>query len=91
MGAVRAARKSGMSWSAIGMFVSTSGESMRQRYADKVTFAGRDQGMQFPDRADHDPTNQLDVLARADPGPAFLRVSQQRNGAAVAGTQVQRA
>ena len=34
--AIRAARASGMSWSAIGAFVGTSGEAARQRYADKV-------------------------------------------------------
>ncbi len=34
--AIRAARTSGMSWSAIGAFVGTSGEAARQRYADKV-------------------------------------------------------
>lgn len=34
--AVRAARKSGMPWSAIGSFVGTSGEAARQRYGDKV-------------------------------------------------------
>ena len=34
--AIRAARKSGMSWSAIGAFVGTSGEAARQRYSDKV-------------------------------------------------------
>jgi hypothetical protein len=32
--AVRAARISGMSWSAIGTFVGTTGEAARQRYAD---------------------------------------------------------
>jgi hypothetical protein len=32
--AVRAARTSGMSWSAIGNFVGTTGEAARQRYAD---------------------------------------------------------
>ena len=34
--AIRTARASGMSWSAIGAFVGTSGEAARQRYADKV-------------------------------------------------------
>lgn len=34
--AVRAARKSGMPWSAIGSLVGTSGEAARQRYASKV-------------------------------------------------------
>lgn len=34
--AVRQARQSGLSWSAIGTFVGTSGEAVRQRYADKV-------------------------------------------------------
>lgn len=34
--AVRRARESGMSWSAIGTFVGTSGEAARQRYASKV-------------------------------------------------------
>ena len=34
--AIRAARKSGMSWSAIGTFIGTSGEAARQRYAGKV-------------------------------------------------------
>ena len=34
--AVRQARRSGMSWSAIGTLVGTSGEAARQRYADKV-------------------------------------------------------
>lgn len=34
--AVRAARASGMSWSAIGSLVGTTGEAARQRYADKV-------------------------------------------------------
>ena len=36
MEAIRAARESGMSWSAIGMLVGTSGEAARQRYSDKV-------------------------------------------------------
>jgi hypothetical protein len=36
MEAVRAARQSGMSWSAIGTFVGTSGEAARQKYADRV-------------------------------------------------------
>ncbi|MGA8045743.1 MAG: hypothetical protein WCA30_05695 [Dermatophilaceae bacterium] len=34
--AVRAARATGLSWSAIGTFVGTSGEAARQRYANKV-------------------------------------------------------
>jgi len=34
--AIGAARKSGMSWSAIGVLVGTSGEAVRQRYADKI-------------------------------------------------------
>ena len=34
--AVRAARQSGMSWSAIGSLVGTTGEAARQRYANKV-------------------------------------------------------
>jgi hypothetical protein len=34
--AVRAARAAGLSWSAIGAFVGTSGEAARQRYANKV-------------------------------------------------------
>lgn len=34
--AVRAARDAGMSWSAIGLFVGTSGEAARQRYGNKV-------------------------------------------------------
>jgi hypothetical protein len=34
--AIRAARQSGMTWSAIGTFIGTSGEAARQRYADKV-------------------------------------------------------
>ncbi len=34
--AIRLARESGMSWSAIGLFVGTTGEAARQRYADKV-------------------------------------------------------
>jgi hypothetical protein len=34
--AVRAARTSGMSWSAIGELVGTSGEAARQRYAGRV-------------------------------------------------------
>ena len=34
--AIRAARTSGMPWPAIGAFVGTSGEAVRQRYADKV-------------------------------------------------------
>jgi hypothetical protein len=34
--AIRAARESGMSWSAIGTFVGTTGEAARQRYSSKV-------------------------------------------------------
>ena len=34
--AVQMARRSGMSWAAIGAFVGTSGEAARQRYAHKV-------------------------------------------------------
>jgi len=34
--AVRAAREVGMSWSAIGLFVGTSGEAARQRYGNKI-------------------------------------------------------
>ena len=34
--AVRAARAAGLSWSAIGAFVGSSGEAARQRYANKV-------------------------------------------------------
>ncbi len=34
--AVKTARESGMSWSAIGLFVGTTGEAARQRYANKV-------------------------------------------------------
>lgn len=34
--AVRRAREAGLSWSAIGSFVGTSGEAARQRYASKV-------------------------------------------------------
>ncbi len=34
--AVRKARHSGMTWAAIGLFIGTSGEAARQRYADKV-------------------------------------------------------
>ena len=34
--AIRAARRSGMPWSAIGTFVGTSGEAARQKYAGKV-------------------------------------------------------
>lgn len=34
--AIKAARDAGMSWSAIGLFVGTSGEAARQRYANKV-------------------------------------------------------
>ena len=34
--AIRAARVAGMSWSAIGLFVGTSGEAARQRYGHEV-------------------------------------------------------
>lgn len=34
--AIRAARVAGMSWSAIGLIVGTSGEAARQRYGHKV-------------------------------------------------------
>lgn len=34
--AIRTARESGMSWSAIGTLVGTSGEAARQRYSGKV-------------------------------------------------------
>lgn len=34
--AVQAARQSGMSWSAIGTLVGTSGEAARQKYSGKV-------------------------------------------------------
>jgi hypothetical protein len=34
--AIRAARESGISWAAIGTFVGTSGEAVRQKYSDKV-------------------------------------------------------
>lgn len=34
--AIRAARESGMSWSAIGTLVGTSGEAARQRYSGRV-------------------------------------------------------
>ncbi len=34
--AVRRAREAGLSWSAIGGFVGTSGEAARQRYSSKV-------------------------------------------------------
>ena len=34
--AIRTARAAGLSWSAIGTFVGTSGEAARQRYASKV-------------------------------------------------------
>lgn len=34
--AIKAARKSGMSWAAIGLFVGTSGEAARQRYGSRV-------------------------------------------------------
>ncbi len=33
--AVKAARRSGMAWSAIGIFVGTTGEAARQRYGGK--------------------------------------------------------
>jgi hypothetical protein len=33
---VRAARDAGMSWSAIGIVVGTTGEAARQKYADRV-------------------------------------------------------
>lgn len=33
--AIRAARQAGMSWSVIGAFVGTTGEAVRQRYANK--------------------------------------------------------
>ena len=36
IGAIQAARDSGMSWSAIGAIAGTSGEAARQRYADKT-------------------------------------------------------
>ena len=36
LGAVKQARKVGMSWSAIGTIVGTSGEAARQRYARRV-------------------------------------------------------
>ncbi len=36
LAAVARARKSGMSWAAIGTLVGTSGEAARQRYASKV-------------------------------------------------------
>lgn len=34
--AIKAARDTGMSWSAIGRFVGTSGEAARQRYGNRV-------------------------------------------------------
>jgi hypothetical protein len=34
--AVKAAREAGMSWSAIGLFVGTSGEAAKQRYRNAV-------------------------------------------------------
>ena len=34
--AIRSGRESGMSWSAIGSFVGTSGEAARQKYSGKV-------------------------------------------------------
>ncbi len=34
--AIRTARESGMSWAAIGTFVGTSGEAVRQKYSGKV-------------------------------------------------------
>ena len=34
--AIRTARASGMSWSAIGTFVGTTGEAARQKYSGKV-------------------------------------------------------
>jgi hypothetical protein len=34
--AIKAARHAGMSWSAIGVFVGTTGEAARQRYSGKV-------------------------------------------------------
>jgi hypothetical protein len=34
--AIKAAREAGMSWSAIGLFVGTSGEAARQRYGSRV-------------------------------------------------------
>jgi hypothetical protein len=34
--AIRLARESGMSWSAIGLFVGATGEAARQRSSDKV-------------------------------------------------------
>jgi hypothetical protein len=34
--AIRAARDAGMSWSAIGTFVGTSGEAARQKYSGRV-------------------------------------------------------
>lgn len=33
VGAIRSARKAGMSWNVIGSFVGTAGEAARQRYA----------------------------------------------------------
>lgn len=34
--AIKAARKAGMSWSTIGLFVGTSGEAARQRYGNRA-------------------------------------------------------
>lgn len=34
--AVRTARHAGITWTTIGLFIGTSGEAARQRYADKV-------------------------------------------------------
>jgi hypothetical protein len=34
--AIRAARESGMSWSAVGTFVGTSGEAARQKYLGMI-------------------------------------------------------
>ena len=34
--AVRKARYAGLTWTTIGLFIGTSGEAARQRYADKV-------------------------------------------------------
>lgn len=36
LAAVKQARDSGLSWSAIGTFVGTSGEAARQKYSDKA-------------------------------------------------------
>ncbi len=38
--AVKVARDAGLSWSAIGTLVGTSGEAARQRYANKVAYYG---------------------------------------------------